>query len=203
MSSSQFQVENIIKRYNDRNVIDGVSFNLRTGEAIAVTGVNGSGKSTLIKICAGILNPDSGGTLLFCDGNRVKTAGSRNAAVTLPDMSWYQPLTGMENIRFVFAGDPYRQKKAVELCSGFTLADDLNKTLRQYSSGMRQRFSLAIAFAMEAPLMILDEPTSFLDESGMQIFKDLFLRTVSERISIIATNDSRDASLCESEVRLG
>ncbi|MGL4368298.1 MAG: ABC transporter ATP-binding protein [Spirochaetota bacterium] len=199
----QFQAENLSKKYGQRTLFDEVSFNLRDGDTLAVTGPNGSGKSTLLKICAGLLLSDTGGCLLFSDGQRVDCAGSRSVASSFPDMSWYLPLSAAENLSFFFSGDAAGFCRAQDLCRDFGLNYAFDAPLRSYSSGMLQRFSLSAAFALESPVMIFDEPASHLDESGAALFRELFTARRGSCISLIATHDRADADLCEKEIRLG
>ena len=201
--SVQFQAENLAKSYGGRVVIDAVSFNLRDGGSLCVTGPNGSGKSTLLRLCAGLLRPDAGSTLFFIDGLRAETSGGRNCACAAPDFRWYGELTARENIALLHSDDPAKSSRCESFCRRFGLGPFLDTRLEQYSSGMSQRFSLAMAFGLDAPLLILDEPSSFLDAEGKDAFREIFREESPSRVVIIAANEPDDAALCEKEVRLG
>ena len=201
--SVQFQAENLAKSYGGRVVIDAVSFNLRDGGTLCATGPNGSGKSTLLRLCAGLLRPDAGNTLLFVDGLRAETAGSRSCAFVSPALRWYGELTAREQIALLHSRDMEKSSRCESFCRRFGLDAFLDTRLAQYSSGMNQRFSLAMAFGLNAPLVILDEPSSFLDVEGKDIFRGIFREESPSRVFIIAANDPGDATLCEKEVRLG
>jgi ABC-2 type transport system ATP-binding protein len=197
----QFQAENLRKEFNGRPVIDAVSFSLREGRTLCVTGANGSGKSTLFRICAGLLRPDTGGVLLFVDGERTPITGKSGCALVSPGLRWYTALTARENITFFRAQN--RTERYEHFCERFGLAPHLDTRLEQYSSGMVQRFALAMAFGSDAPLLLFDEPGSFLDGEGKNLFCEIFKEESSSRIALIATNDKHEAQLCEKEVRLG
>jgi ABC-type multidrug transport system ATPase subunit len=201
--SVQFQVENISKRFGQKKVIEGISFSLRDGQTLSITGSNGSGKSTLLRLCSGLLRPDSGNTMLFVDGDRVPVAGGKHTAAAAPFLRWYSQLTAIENIELIHGDDPYLKRRTIEYCERFGLKDELGKMLSAYSSGMVQRFALSAAFGSCPSLLLLDEPGAFLDEEGKSLFKEIFAEESAQRVSIIATNDSDESLLCEKEVRLG
>lgn len=201
--SVQFQAENLRKEYDGRAVIDSISFSLRDGRTLCVTGPNGSGKSTLMRLCAGLLRPDSGSTLLFVDGLRESVTGKGHCAFASPDIRWYRDLSARENIALLYASDAARTRSCETFCARFGLDAYSDTRLADYSSGMLQRFSLALVFGSDAPLLLFDEPGSFLDAEGKSLFREVFKEQFPSRIAMIATNDPDEAALCEKEVRLG
>lgn len=201
--SVQFQAENLRKEYGGRAVIDSISFSLREGRTLCVTGPNGSGKSTLMRLCAGLLFPDGGSTLLFVDGLRARITGKGNCAFASPDIRRYRDLTARENISLLYAPGSAESGRCESYCVRFGLDAYLDTRLAEYSSGMLQRFSLSMVFGSGAPLLLFDEPGSFLDEEGRDLFRTIFTEVSPSCIAMIATNDPVEAALCEKEVRLG
>jgi heme exporter protein A len=201
--------ENVEKRFSHRPVFKAVSFEAKPSEIIAITGPNGAGKSTLLKIIANVLSPtkgthvwQSGSTQLDNDGIRVRLGFSA------PYMELYDELTAVEHVELVAAmkGIPLSSNNALELLEGFGLDPKIAKSdrrLRAYSSGMKQRVRSAMAFACSPAALLLDEPTSNLDDAGTAMMLT-HATEAAERgaIVFIATNDERERAIAHREIRL-
>ena len=164
-------VQGLIKRFNGRAVVDGVSLKVERGEIAGFLGANGSGKTTTIRMMCGLLTPDGGhGQVL---GHDILTGGaaikSRVGYMT-QRFSFYEDLTIAENLNFV-AGLYGLPRRAV----ADTLAD-LELTARRgqlagtLSGGWKQRLALAACVMHRPDLLMLDEPTAGVDPKARRSF---------------------------------
>ncbi len=149
-------------------VVDHVDLDVQAGEVIGLIGPNGGGKSTLMMLMAGLVTP-SGGTVKL-DGVdttdlALESSGSVGLITAVPGL--YPLLSGWENLHY-FGGlnglSPADvDQRARGLLDGLDLADQLDRQVKEYSSGMQQKVSLVRALLMNPRLLLLDEPTSNLD----------------------------------------
>jgi iron complex transport system ATP-binding protein len=160
-------------RYRDEWVISGVDLAVRRDESIAVIGPNGSGKSTLLKLLAGIIAPGEGRVTV--EGVPIKNLGrralSRRMALVSQEASGQFPFTVADVVLMGRApylsgfqmereGDHELARKAMETTDITDLAD---RPIGMLSGGERQRAFIARALCQDTPILLLDEPTAFLD----------------------------------------
>ena len=159
--------------------LDGVNFSLREGEIHSLLGENGAGKSTLIKCLTGVNKMDSGQIIL--DGQEIHPTGPGNA-IELGISAVFQEINLCPNLSVaenIFVGrQPMKHgqinwheinKRAEELMSRFHLDIDVTRPLSYYSTAIQQMTSIARAVDIQAKILILDEPTSSLDENEVQL----------------------------------
>lgn len=147
-----------------RPALAGVSFEVRTGELVAVIGANGTGKSTLLRLIAGLLVPDQGAVAI--EGRSVHDPDPR-VGIVFQEPRLLPWRSTVENVAFPLelAGWPRgaREARAKELLQLVGVADAANLRPYQLSGGMRQRTALARALALQPAVLLLDEPFSALD----------------------------------------
>lgn len=166
--------ENLTKIYMGGNkAVDGISFDLERGEIFGILGPNGAGKTTTIKLLCGMLSPTSGRCSVFdIDPAREPERLHQMSGVMTEHAQMYDHLTGMENL--IFYGTLFGmnrtdcEKRAKELLERLDLTDAQNRRLSAYSTGMRQRLSLARTLMHSPEILFLDEPTSGLDPESAQ-----------------------------------
>ncbi|HET9327135.1 MAG TPA: ATP-binding cassette domain-containing protein [Candidatus Eisenbacteria bacterium] len=169
------QVREVVKRYDDRAVVDHVTFEVPAGEIFALLGPNGAGKTTLIRMITDILRPDSGEILL--DGRRVDSQ-TRHAIAYLPEerglyrrakvievVGYYGELKGM--------APRAARDEARRLLERVDLAEWADKQVQALSKGMQQKVQLCTALIGAPKLLILDEPFSGLDPINVQLFESI------------------------------
>ena len=167
--------QGILKRAYDRPAVNGVSIKIDQGESFGLIGPNGAGKTTLIKLLSTLIAPTSGtafvhGYNLSHEQEIKRTVG----LVTSDERSFFWRLTGRQNLEFFAAlnripGDEVnrRVKENAELLG---LAEVIDRPFQTYSTGLRQRLSIARALLPKPRLLFLDEPTKGLDpESGTHL----------------------------------
>lgn len=169
----RLSAEGVTLSYGRRVVVDDVTLEVASGEFCVIVGSNASGKSTLLRGLARVMRPDSG--VIRLDGDDIATLDSREVArrlAILPQMQQFDIDLVVEEL--VWRGRtphhrPFRPAteldlQAVERALELTGLDDLReRPLRSLSGGERQRAWLALALAQEPRVLLLDEPTTFLD----------------------------------------
>ena len=162
--------KNLIKRFGAVTVLDGVSFEVAKGDALAIIGSNGSGKTTLLRCAVGAVRPDEGE--MEFDGSRLlETDPAFRAAVAsvLDDVDFFPDLSVAEHLSVLAYAHGATNDTTDELDALLTelgldrVRDQLPPTL---SSGQRRRAALASCFIRPRRLLVLDEPEQRLDAAG-------------------------------------
>jgi len=171
-------VEGLTKTYGNFTAVDDVSFVVQAGEIAGLVGPNGAGKTTIIHVMLGLISPNAGTVRLFgksLDADREQILQRLN--FTSPYMAFPVRLTVLENLT-VFAKlydvrDPVA--KINELLERFGIGRLRNKPISRLSSGETTRVGLCKAFLNDPELLLLDEPTAYLDlQAAMQV-RDVLL----------------------------
>ena len=175
--------------------LDKVDFSLKAGEIHALLGENGAGKSTLIKCLTGVHHMDAG-TILF-DGKEIRPTNPQDAfsmgiSTVYQEINLCPNLTVAENI---FVGrQPMKNgminwkdinRRAKELMSRFHMDIDVTRPLNNYSTAIQQMVSIARAVDIDAKILILDEPTSSLDDNEVKLLFDVMNELKAEGMGII------------------
>jgi ABC-type multidrug transport system ATPase subunit len=204
--SLRLEVDNVVKRFTRKPVFAPVSFSATNGEIVAIVGSNGSGKSTLLKIIAGVLSPSSGTCNWFKDDKKVdEDAMASMVGFVAPYLELYNELTAVEHVNFIGELKGVEaSENAVEHLTQFGLEKSIAESSRlvgHYSSGMRQRVTLAMASVGSPDILLYDEPSSNLDEEGIvALFEHIRQSSGQGKIVIIATNDPRERELAHRSV---
>lgn len=186
---------NIKKVFNRRLIFQNLNFEIVNGQSLIITGKNGSGKSTLIKIIANVLTPTSGLIEIKIDGKKIDNENVyKYIGLVSPYLVLYDEFSAFENL-LIFSKIRSLEISTDEmenLLSLVGLLDRKDDLLRTYSSGMKQRMKFASALLHNPPILLLDEPTSNLDEEGKNFVANLVENYRKDKIIIIATNDKED-----------
>ena len=199
------KIEGLCKHYARTLLFENISFSLRHGDVLAITGWNGSGKSTLVRIIAGLARP-SAGRIELTRGGKVVPKESRRRCLGLvaPAISLYEELTGLENLEFFckVRGAPCNRSDLLDLMAKAGLNGQENKPCRDYSSGMKQRLKLVQALIHSPPLLLLDEPGTNLDSEGLKIVERIVREQRENGMTIIASNDKREVEYADRIINL-
>jgi heme exporter protein A len=202
--------DKISKDYDRKNVFKNVSFDLKTSQSLAITGKNGSGKSTLIKIIANIINPNSGSYKILHNDNEIsQNKLYKVTGLIAPYLNLYDELTGYENLLFFYnlktgVNKLNPQKKSIinKYFDELNLTNAKDEQVKNYSSGMRQRLKFAFAVMNDPELLLLDEPTSNLDNEGRDIFFKIIENRKKNCLILLATNDEQERKLCDASLNI-
>lgn len=182
----------------DKKALNRASFSLDEGQVFGFLGPNGAGKTTTVKLLCGMLSPTEGFCRVFdIDPTEHPERIHGFSGVITEHAQMYDNLTGYENLLFygkVFGVDKAEGKKrALEFLERLDLQDARDKKLAAYSTGMRQRLSLARAMIHSPKILFLDEPTSGLDPESTQ--------SVNRLIKSLAEDRGTTVFLCTHQLR--
>jgi ABC-2 type transport system ATP-binding protein len=200
----RLEIRDLRHRFGELKVLDGLSFRVQPGEIFGLLGPNGSGKSTTLRVLTGLLVPDAGEISL--DGEPVAPGGRRlrqRMGVVFQAPSLDLRLTARENLELSAAlyGLPNEQahERIEELLAFTVLRERASDLVRDLSGGMKRRLELARALLHEPSLLVMDEPTTGLDER--------FFRQTWERIEelrarrgltvLLTTHRAEEAARCD------
>ena len=179
---SLLECKNIVKKFDNRTVLDNVSLKLSKGKIIGLLGKNGAGKTTLIKIINGLLTTNEG-KILF--NNHDISYKDRNDIAYLPersylnkDMKIYESINYMKDFYSNFD-----ENKAYKLLEELNL--DKNITISKLSKGMQEKLRLILVMARKADLYILDEPLGGVDPATRDYILDTILTNIKSGSSVL------------------
>jgi len=199
----------LTKRFSSRPIFRPVSFEARPSEIIAITGSNGAGKSTLLKMIGDVLSPTKGSCNWMRDDTKLEHDSIRKTlGYVAPYLELYDELTAAEHVKFVadLKGNAITIDECLALLDTFGLDATVargDRHLRAYSSGMKQRVRCAMAFACSPEVLLLDEPTSNLDDDGTVIvLREAQIAAERGAIVFVATNDERERAIAQREIHI-
>jgi ABC-2 type transport system ATP-binding protein len=167
--------QSLTKRFGNYTALDGIDLNLERGKIYGFVGNNGAGKTTFMRIICGLSYPTSGNICLFGaeDKKGLQNARQRIGAliespIFYPDMTVQQNIIAQSMLRDVT--DKQQVDKLLHLVG---LADVRNRRIRDFSTGMKQRYGLAVAMLGHPEFLVLDEPLNGLDVEGMDEISQL------------------------------
>lgn len=198
------KVNNLSKDFNGFKAVDNISFEIKKGEIFGLLGPNGAGKTTTIRILTGILKPTSGNAEINNYDIQKNPLKAKQLMGIVPETTEaYLDLSAYKNLLFI--GELYglnkkdRVEKASELLKLFELEESMNKKVKFFSKGMRQRLVLAMALMNDSKIIFLDEPTSGLDVKSARLIKSLIKKLNTEGKTILLTTHNIDEAnqLCD------
>ena len=198
-------LNNTGKRFNREWIFRKLDYEFLQGKSYAITGTNGSGKSTLLQIIAGA-TLHSEGKIEYHSTQPNQIAVGENAykqiAFAAPYLDLVEEMTATEFFTFHNNFKPFTTAFA-EMLQAVGLQKAADKQIRYYSSGMKQRLKLAQAFFSDTTVLLLDEPTTNLDEEGIEVYKNLWAKHTANRLIIVSSNDKTEYENCNDVIRIG
>ena len=185
-------MSDLAKSYGGKRAVDGISFEVKSGELYALLGPNGAGKTTTLRMIAGLLNADAGQIHVFDADARNDPLAAKRMIAWLPDEPLlYDKLTAWEYLEFV-AGlwgvdITEARSRAEHLLKLLGLWDNRNDRCETFSRGMKQKAVLAGALIHEPKLLMLDEPLTGLDAAASRLVKDMIRERVEKGATVILT----------------
>lgn len=207
MSTNQYsiQCESISKNFGRRVIFKNLSFQFNANGIYGISGPNGSGKSTLIKIIAGINSPSTGRINHKDNQKEIIPEKLHNyLGFVSPYLVLYEEFSAWENLeQFAKIRDIEFNKGKIELLlNDFLLFDRKDDLVKTYSSGMKQRMKFIFALMHSPKLILLDEPTSNLDDEGKNTVYKIIKREAEGNIVIVASNEKSDLALCSETIMI-
>lgn len=195
-------LENIGRRFNREWIFRDINYTFHQGSSYAILGANGSGKSTLLSVIAGSLTPSQGQIFYEEKGEKMDVEDVFvKLSLAAPYLELIEEYTLLEIIDFHFKFKSYQKGlKSSDIMDLLGLEKSKNKALKFFSSGMKQRTKLALAFCSDTPILLLDEPTSNLDQKGVDWYYELISRFTSDRMLIICSNQQHEYHFCQQQI---
>jgi len=192
-------LEQIGRRFNREWIFRGVNYVFERGNAYAILGPNGSGKSTLLQVISGSLTSSEGKIDYSINDSPIDIENVYpELSLAAPYLDLIEEFSLSEHVDFHFEFKKYREgydrKKLISLLG---LQHSEHKALKNFSSGMKQRVKLALAFCSDTKVLLLDEPTSNLDAQGVQWYLSLINEFAADRLVIVCSNQEHEYGFCD------
>ena len=198
------ELSELSKRYGKEWIIKNISYTISESDRVAILGPNGSGKSTLLQIISGASSPSSG-SIQFYNQNQLLNVEDvfNNMSIAAPYLELIEEMSLEEMLNFHFQFKKRLNNLSNEdLITLLDLKSSINKEIRNYSSGMKQRCKLLLAIMSDVELILLDEPCSNLDKQGIEWYHTLLNKYLSNRTLIVCSNQEYEYSMCTKSVHV-
>ena len=199
----QITLNNVGKRFNRDWIFRHFDYTFLGDKKYAITGSNGSGKSTLLQVIAGSISHNEGKVDFTIQQLKIEEEQHfKHISIAAPYLELIEEMTAREFLSF------HKQFKLLtlpdkEILEIVGLQKAFNKQIRYYSSGMKQRLKLAQAFFCNAPILLLDEPTTNLDAEGIALYQNLIDNYTAKKLVIISSNDLQEYKFCDAVIAIG
>jgi ABC-type multidrug transport system ATPase subunit len=200
----EMKLNQVSKRYQFEWIFKDINLHIPSFSHWAITGSNGSGKSTLLKCLSG-MNPLTHGSISYYSEGKEINANDiyQSLVMSAPYMELPEEFSLRELLEFHFKfKSPVRNLNLDEMMEIMYLKSHQSKPISQFSSGMKQRLKLGLCFFSKSNLVLLDEPTSNLDEQGISWYLELVKQYSKDRTLFICSNDPKEYSFCRHEIKI-
>lgn len=205
MTNYSLEAVGLNKSFGRRLIFNDLHFKFDKPGIYGISGPNGSGKSTLVKIIAGIIGSSKGKMIHKLNEKEISGELLHNhIGFVAPYLVLYEEFSTYENLK-LFAdirGIEFNKERVYYLLNKFLIFNRKDDLLKTYSSGMKQRAKFVFALMHSPQLLILDEPTSNLDEEGKSSVYEIVKEEGQKNIVLIASNEKNDLEFCGDVVYL-
>ena len=191
MADKVLEVKSLTKRIRQTAIVDDVSFDVKRGEIFGLLGPNGAGKTTIIRMIGSLINRTNGKVIINghdLDDEFEQAMSDLGAIVENPE--FYKYMSGRKNLIHYarMATTPIEPGRLDEVAKLVKLDHAMEKKVKTYSLGMRQRLGVAQAILHKPALLILDEPTNGLDPQGIKEFRMYLRELANEGIGVLVSS---------------
>ena len=196
----EVRVENVTKKLKSTEVLKNVNLTLASGKVYGFIGKNGSGKTMLLRSIAGLLRPTTG--KVYVDGRDIYSMKGilPDIGIIIENVGVYPEFTGFKNLKMLAKIKNKIKDSDIEQAILRVGLDPKDKRIvKKYSLGMKQKIVIAQAIMEKPDILVLDEPTNALDDSGIELFRQI-IREEKKRgaVILIASHNKEDiAVLCD------
>lgn len=200
------ELTSVSKRYRREWILRDINLQLQSGQGYAISGPNGSGKSTFLRLLSGHLTPSRGKRRYLDENNQEITVDTiyQRLSFAAPYIELIEEFTLEEAIQFHQRFRPFQAGLSPQILIQDIL--ELNRvrslSINRFSSGMKQRVKLALACCTKADFILLDEPTTNLDQQGMDWYQELVQQFVKNRLLVVASNVEADFQACQHTISI-
>jgi len=193
------------KRFNRDWIFRHFNYHFISGNSYAIVGPNGSGKSTLLQVISGAVGL-SEGNVVSHESSAVSPAAEnvyQYISIAAPYLEVIEEMTVTEFLEFHQNFKPLLPDTSIkEIISLVGLETAAQKQIRYYSSGMKQRVKLAQAIFSDVPVILLDEPCTNLDLTGIALYQQLIETYCKDRLVIVSSNDEAEYGFCKERINM-
>lgn len=184
------KIQNLKRSYGMTRVLNGINLEIPRGTIVGLIGKNGAGKSTLMKIISKTIKQDSG-----------EITGNENVGYLIESPKLYDNKTGLQNISYFSAISKKGNniESVIDFLNRIGMSEAINKRVKKYSLGMKQKLGLGIALLNEPDYLVLDEPTNGMDIETSELVLNEFQKLVKEKnIGVLISSHKLDdvQSIC-------
>jgi ABC-2 type transport system ATP-binding protein len=193
------RAQGLTKRFGTRVAVEGLTFEVRAGEAVGFLGPNGAGKTTTLRLLTGFLPPDEGRAEVFgVDVAEDPVAARRKLGYLHEDNPLYEELEVTDSLHFAarlhgLHDDAQRHSRVKDALKRCGLKPVIGRRVWELSKGFRQRLGLAQAIVHDPEALILDEPTSGLDPNQMAEVRGLIAELKAKKTVLLSTHQLAEA----------
>jgi ABC-type multidrug transport system ATPase subunit len=196
----KIELNKLGKRFNREWIFRGISKTFEANKRYAVTGQNGSGKSTFLQVIAGSTTI-SEGSITY--DNIAAEKIFEQVVIVAPYLELIEEMTLTEFFQFHFSFKTIANNHDIaQVLSAIGLQAAAQKEIRFFSSGMKQRVKLAQAFFSQAPVLLLDEPCTNLDDAGVALYRQLVATQTNNKIVLVASNSEIEYDFCDEQINM-
>lgn len=192
------------KRFNRDWIFRHFTYTFEKGNSYAITGPNGSGKSTLLQVLSGSMQlSEGGGQWTMGTGQLTNEEVYRQVSICAPYLEVVEEMTLKEFLEFHHHFKPFLSSVSIDdIISTIGLKEAIHKQIRYYSSGMKQRVKLAQAIFSDTPFLLMDEPCTNLDTTGIELYHQLINQYCNNRLVIVSSNDEIEYRFCNERINI-
>lgn len=200
----KINLEHIGRRFNREWIFRDVNYVFESGNSYAILGANGAGKSTILQVISGSLSSSEGTISYSKEGVLLNPEHVfEHLSMAAPYLELIEEFTLTEVLDFHFQFKKFRaglnRDQLIELMG---LKHSEHKAIKYFSSGMKQRVKLALAFCSDTEMILLDEPASNLDQQGLEWYLSLVENYSADLILIICSNQIQEYSFCKYQFKV-
>lgn len=197
--NTKLSVRNLTKTFDDKTVLNNISFDLYEGEFLSILGPSGCGKTTLLRILIGLDKADSGEILKAGQDISALKSIDRGMGIVFQNYALFPNMSVLQNVEYALTLRPETKKDARDIAmhtiEQVGLTDQINKRPNQLSGGQQQRVAIARTLATNPDIILLDEPISALDVANREIMKRE-LKAIQQKFKatmLFITHDQEEA----------
>lgn len=192
MTEYSVEVINLCKTINSQYILNNINMNFKKGNIYSIVGSNGSGKSMLLKSIAGLILPDKGKIKIY--GKELKRGEfSQKIGLLLDSPGLLPQYSALKNLKILASiNNQISTREIKDFLIKLGLDPDDNRPVKKYSLGMKQKVGIVQALMENPEIIILDEPMNGLDESSVEIVRNLLFDLKKENKTIIITSHNKE-----------
>ncbi len=193
------------KRFNRDWIFRHLNYTFEAGQSYAITGPNGSGKSTLLQALSGGMYINEGKIEYRISNKEQKNEEVyRYVSICAPYLEVVEEMTLREFLEFHHGFKPFLSGITTDsIITVLGLEKAVNKQIRYYSSGMKQRVKLAQCIFSDTAIVLLDEPCTNLDAAGIELYHSLITDYCKDRLVVVSSNDEVEYKFCREKINMG